>query len=306
VAKADEWSPRVGLAYHIDKTGTVLRGSYNRLFQTPPTENLLLSSSQAGAIFSQIGSLSGVRVVPPEYTNNYEFGLQQQIGKLIRFDVSRYVKNIRNFSDKDQFLDTPIIFPIAIARGDVRGLEFRVDVIPVYGFSGYISYANSRATATTPIVGGLFLGEASSELLIPGNQFPADHDERNTGAFGVTYSRKAAWINFSGRHDSGVPTDADAAVLLTVPPVVAEQVDVVRGRVKPRSIFDVATGIDLLAERALPISLQFSVTNVTNEFYLFNFESVFSGTHVGRPREFAGRLVFHLRGRGKPASSAAD
>jgi outer membrane cobalamin receptor len=307
VTQEDAWSPRVGFAYHINKTGTVLRGSYNRLFQTPPTENLLLSSSAAGAVFSAIGSSAGVRTVPPEKTNYYEFGVQQQVGKFLRLDIARYVKNVRNFSDKDQFLDTPIIFPVAIARGDIRGLELRLDLIPFHGFTAYVSYANSRATATTPIVGGLFLGEVNSDLLVPGNQFPADHDERNTGAFGVTYTHKAAWINFSGRHDSGVPADIDPAILPTVPPIVAQNLDAVRGRVKPRTIFDVATGIDLMKDTVVPITFQFSVSNLTDAFYLYNFESVFSGTHVGRPREFAGRIVFHIKGKSKPgASSAGD
>jgi outer membrane receptor protein involved in Fe transport len=225
----------------------------------------------------------------------------------VRLDIARYVKNVRNFSDKDQFLETPIIFPVAISRGDIRGVEVRLDLIPFHGVTGYISYANSRATATTPIVGGLFLDEASSELLIPGNQFAADHDQRNTGAFGITYSHKAAWINFSGRHDSGVPADFDPAILPTLPPIVAENLDPVRGRVKPRTIFDIATGIDLLKDQIVPVTLQFSVSNLTDEFYLYNFESVFSGTHVGRPREFAGRVVFHLKGRSKAnASSAGD
>lgn len=306
VSSADEWSPRVGLAYHLKRSGTVFRGSFNRLFQTPPTENLLLSSSNAGAVFSPIGSLTGVRAVPPEKTNYYEYGLQQQIGRFLRLDLARYVKNIRNFSDKDQLLDTPIIFPVAIARGDIRGFEARLDLVPFHGFTGYLSYANSRATATTPIVGGLFLDEASSALLVPGNQFAADHDQRNTGAFGVTYSHKAAWLNFSGRHDSGVPADVDPAIVPTLDPIIASHLDTVRGRVKPRTIFDVATGVDLWKEKTIPISLQFSVSNVADTFYLYNFESVFSGTHIGRPREFAGRVVFHIKGRTKPSAASGD
>ena len=40
--------PRLGLAYHLRETGTVLRASYNRNYQTPPNENLLLSNSDRG------------------------------------------------------------------------------------------------------------------------------------------------------------------------------------------------------------------------------------------------------------------
>jgi hypothetical protein len=302
VVNDSAWSPRVGLAYHIERTGTVLRVAYNRLFQTPPVENLLLSSSPVGAVFSPVGSSTGVTAVPTERQNAYEFGAQQQIGKYIRFDVSHYVKNIANFSDKDQFLQTGIIFPVAIARGDVRGTEARLDLTPIRGWSGYLSYANAKATATTPLVGGLFLGEPTSELLTPGVQFAADHDQRNTASFGVTYTaRNGMWTNFSGRYDSGVPTDFDPATFLTLPREIQSALDPVRGRVKPRTLLDFAAGMDIFRERRLPMSLQFSVQNLTDTFYLYNFESVFSGTHVGRPRQISGRIVFYFKGKGQSA-----
>ncbi|HUR37072.1 MAG TPA: TonB-dependent receptor [Terriglobales bacterium] len=297
-------SPRIGVAYHFKRTGTVIRGAYNRLFQTPPTENLLLSSSPAGGVFSLLATTS-VRAVPPERQDAYEYGVQQQIGKFIRLDVSRYIKNITNFSDKDQFLDTPIIFPVAIARGDIRGLEVRLDVTPIRGWTAFLSYANSRATGTTPLAGGLFLDEGSSTLLIPGIQFAADHDQRNTGQFGVTYThKKGAWFNFSGRHDSGVPADVDFLTLPALDPRIVKALDAVRGRVKPRTLFDFATGYEFMRERKYPITLQFSVQNLGNAFYLYNYESVFSGTHIGRPREVSGRIVFHFKG--KAVSNSAD
>jgi outer membrane receptor protein involved in Fe transport len=301
VVEDDHVSPRIGLAYYIKGSGTVLRASYNRLFQTPPNENLLLSSSPEGAVFSQIGASSPQRAVPPETQNFYEFGMQQQLGKFVRLDVSHYVKNVRNFSDKDQFLDSGVIFPIAIARGDIRGTEGRLDLAQIRGWTAFLSYANSKAIGTTPLVGGLFLGESSSELLEPGIQFLADHDTRNAGQFGVTYShiRSGTWVTFTGRHDSGVPSDFDPAELPTLDPRIRNELDPVRLRVKPRTTFDVATGVDLWRESRYPVSLQLAVANLADEFFLYNFESVFSGTHIGRPREVTGRIVFHLKSEGK-------
>jgi outer membrane receptor protein involved in Fe transport len=300
VVSDDAWSPRVGLAYFIKPTGTVLRASYNRLFQTPPTENLLLSSAPEAAVLSPLAQGTPV---PAERQNAYEFGLQQQIGTHLRLDVSRYVKNIQNFSDKDQFLETGIIFPIAIARGDARGTEVRLDLADLRGFTGFLSYANSKSNGTTPLVGGLFLGEAGSVLLQPGFQFPNDHDQRNTGQFNVTYtSRKSAWVSFGGRYDSGVPTDVDPAELPFLDPRIAEALDGERGRIKPRAIFDIAGGYDLFKASGYPVSLQLSVNNLFNDFYLFNFESVFSGTHIGRPREVVARLVFHFHSE-KPSGA---
>src|SRR5215217_6116865 len=58
-------SPRIGFAYFIPKTKTTLRASYNRLFQPPPAENLLLASSSEAAALSPISVLRGVTIVLP-------------------------------------------------------------------------------------------------------------------------------------------------------------------------------------------------------------------------------------------------
>ncbi|HWR17614.1 MAG TPA: TonB-dependent receptor [Terriglobales bacterium] len=290
----DAWSPRIGLAYYVAKTGTVVRASYNRLFQTPPVENLLISSSQAGAVFSGDPNKI-VTPVPPERQNFYEVGLQQQLGHYVRLDLAHYVKNIRNISDKDQFLDTGIIFPVAVYSGDVRGYEVRLDLAAVRGFTGFLSYANAKANNTTPLNGGLFLGTESDLLLVSGLQFPADHDQRNTGSFGVTYTApRGWWSSFTGRYDSGVASEVDPQLWATLDPRLQENLDPVRGRVKPRATFDIATGYTLRSESRMPIDLQLSVTNLFDRFYLYNFESVFSGTHIGRPREVSGRIVFRF------------
>ena len=53
--------PRVGLSYQIKKTGTVLRGSYGRMFLTPYNENLILSSSTGvGGLESALGGLASI------------------------------------------------------------------------------------------------------------------------------------------------------------------------------------------------------------------------------------------------------
>ncbi|HKP12595.1 MAG TPA: TonB-dependent receptor, partial [Blastocatellia bacterium] len=48
-------SPRLGAAYHVERTKTVLRAAYNRFLQTPVLENLLLSSSEQARVFSPAG-----------------------------------------------------------------------------------------------------------------------------------------------------------------------------------------------------------------------------------------------------------
>ena len=292
----DAWSPRIGVAYLLKRTNTVFRASYNRLFQTPPLENQLLSSSAAAAILSD--GLDDAIPVPAERQNAYEFGIQQAFGKYLRLSVTRYIKNVRNFSDDEQLFTTAVVFPVAISRADLRGTEVRLDVAPLAGLTGYASYANARATGTGPLVGGMFLGEGEAALLGDGQKFAADADERNEAQFGFTYVHKAgAWFSFMGRHDSGLPTEFDPEEFDELHPRIRAQIDPVRMRIRPRTLLNLACGFRLFRETRFPVSLQLGVNNLTDNFYLYNFQSVFSGTHVGRPREVAGRIVFSWSGK---------
>jgi outer membrane receptor protein involved in Fe transport len=301
VAESNTVSPRIGLAYYVKRTGTVFRAAYNRLSQTPPIENLLLSSSSAAAVLAPTQDPTIPRVVPVEKQNFYEFGVQQQLGKHLRLDLVRYIKNIRNFSDDEQLLTTAIVFPISLAGADIRGTELRLDLVDLHGFTAFASYANARATNTSPITGGLFLSdpdEADSAevaaLLTPGTKTAADQDERNEAQFGVTYvhRRSGFWGTFGGRFDSGLPTEFDDDDYPTFDPRIQRALDPVRKRLKPRTILNLVAGVDLFRETSHPVSLQAGVNNLTDRFYLYNFRSAFSGTHIGRPREIVGRVVF--------------
>lgn len=287
----DAFSPRIGVAYHISRSNTTLRASYNRIFQAPPLENILLSSSAAAAALSPEDA-DPFLPVPAERQNMYEAGLQQQFGRHVRLDFAHYVKNIRNFSDDQQLFATPIVFPVAIAAADIRGSEVRLDLTQLKGWTTYLSYAHARATATAPIVGGLLLADSGGE----GGQFPADQDERNEAQFGATYThRSGAWFNFTGRYDSGIPTDFELDDFADFAPKIQRQLNPERMRLRPRTLLSAAAGVELMRETHFPLSLQISVNNLTDRFYLYNFQSVFSGTHVGRPREIVGKITWHWR-----------
>src|SRR5215469_5352710 len=299
-------SPRVGIAYYFPKTKTVLRASYNRLFQPPPNENLLLASSIQAAQLSPLSVATGQVSVSPvlsDKENVFEFGIQQHVSKYARLSASIYNKQIRGFSDKDQFFDTGIVFPVSIFAGRVTGEEVRIDTSEWRGFSGFISYANSRSFGITPIVGGLFLGGAVDPLIYPGFRFPNDHDERNEGQFQVNYTNKRSgwWTSFGGRYDSGVPVDVEPGTTLQqfvaqgFDPRFFNQIDFQRGRIKPRAILNFSTGVDLRRKERVGVQLALDIQNLTDKLYLYNFESVFSGTHVGPPRLWNGRLTLNFR-----------
>jgi len=196
-----------------------------------------------------------------------------------------------------------VIFPISIFAGRVNGIEARVDTSEWRGLSGYVSYANSRSFGITPINGGLFLGEVVNPIRTPGLRFPNDHDQRNSGQFGINYTNKKTglWTAFSGRYDSGVPVDVEPGTTLQqfvaegFDPRIFPLIDFQRGRVKPRTIFNFSTGVDLLPKEHVSVSLALDVQNLTDKLFVYNFESVFSGTHIGPPRLWGGRLTLKFK-----------
>lgn len=304
--KAQAVSPRLGFAYYIPRTQTTLRASYNRLFQPPPAENILLASSPEALSISPLAVIGGatvVRPIEPDTEHVFEVGAQQLLTKFFRANVTLYQKRITNFADKDQFFETGIIFPIAISSGRVTGEELRIESTEIQGFRGFVSYANAHAYGVTPIVGGLFLGEDPTELQAAGLKFSADHDQRNSAQFQLAYNhhKSGIYAMFSGRYDSGVPTDVEPETTLEdfvaegFDPRLYDELDFSRGRIRPRTILDVSVGADLMQKERVSLNLQFDIQNLTNELFLYNFESVFSGTHVGYPRLFSGRLALRFK-----------
>jgi hypothetical protein len=298
-------SPRIGVAYFIPRTQTTIRASYNRLFQTPPAENLLLASSTQAAAISPISVLRGatiLRPILPDKQNAFEVGAQQALSRYLRLGLTVYQKRIQNFADKDQLFDTGVIFPISIASGRVTGEELRLETTDIHGFRAFASYANARAYGVTPINGGLFLGEDPQSFDIAGLKFANDHDQRNEAQFQVSYNHPSGlYMIFNGRYDSGVPVDVEPGTTLAdftsqgFDPRLYNELDFQRGRVRPRTILDFSIGADLLRKERTSLNLQFDVQNLTNELFLYNFESVFSGTHVGFPRLLSGRIGLRFK-----------
>jgi len=304
VVNATHASPRVGIAYATPNGGPVLRFSYNRLFQTPSNENLLLSSSpQAAALVSParlaiIGT--PLVLVEPERTNYYEVGAQQAVGRWFRLDASYYRKQVRDYHDNDQFLNTTVVFPIAVSQGEIEGFDFRADVPPHRGFSGYFNFSAGRALATPPLSAGLFIGEEAVELFDSSTQFRIDHDQSFSGQWAAIYEHGGSglWTSVMSRYDSGLPTEIEDPAAVAADPDSAAGLPLVDltqtpARVRPRLVWNWSLGKEFFRDKRGKFVLQFDVLNLTNQRRLFNFLSVFSGTHYIPPRTYAGRLKFH-------------
>ncbi len=287
------WSPRVGLAYHVHRTETVLRASYNRLFMPPFAENLLLSSSaEAQALSPRAGEglLPGAQV-RPERDDSWELGLQQALGSDWRIDLAYYRKSMRNAADVDQFLDTTVTFPVSVARGLAQGVEMRLDLPTFHHVNGYLSLARATILMTAPITGGLFL---ETDLPAPGDRFYADHDQRWQSQFGITYTDPDAryFASVTGRYDSGIPFEVPAGFdPATYPDQQAlPLVNLSTGRAKARAIFNLLGGVQLFQRGDTRVSLDVGALNVFNRTYLLNFLSIFNGTHYGTPRVLTTQL----------------
>ena len=193
---------------------------------------------------------------------------------------------------------TTIIFPNSVAEGTASGINVRVDFPFQKGFTGFVSYGNALVYQVGPINGGLFLEEEVIEIG-PGTRFTPDHDQRNVGAFGLTFQHgpSGLWAAIYGRHESGTPIepfdiDDDDDLDEAMERRGAALVDFDRGRVKPRTLFDISLGVGLFEGRRIAVDLQLDIRNLTDRAFAYNFSNPFSATHFGHPRLVSARVRF--------------
>jgi outer membrane receptor protein involved in Fe transport len=294
---ASQWSPRVGMAYRIPNSTTTLRASYDRFFQPPQAENLLLGSSEEARALSPFAEAgAGGEDLQPERQTAIEAAVNQTLPRGMRADVSYWRRAIDNPADPNVLFGTTLIFPNTVARGRAAGVDVRLELPRSRGLSAFLSYTNSRVVQWGPVTGGLFLEEHVAEIE-DGTRFTPDHDQRNIGAFGVTYdhARSGFWLSLDGRYESGTPLEIDEnnlADLLARPG--SELIDLGRGRVRARQIYDVVSGVRLLRHKRGEFSLRAAVMNVAGQRFAYNFGNPFSGTHFGPGRTIQLGLIFRI------------
>lgn len=301
LARGSQLQPRLGVAYHVKATGTVFRASYNRTYQTPPNENLLLAGSPEAGELAPAGVReafgSAFITIVPERQDFYEFGVQQTITRLIGFSGSYYRKSATNMQDNDNFLNTGIIFPTSLARSRVKGAEGRFNFLPSRGLSGSLSFTHYSAIVTPPFTGGLFLGSVALDSLSAG-PFVIDHDQA-LGVHGIlNYSfNRRWWSTLSVRHDSGLVSNPSDPAEVVTDPDYADLLPYVNlagdpPRVTPRTVTDVSIGYDHYRGDRKAWELSFNLLNAANTTALYNFQSVFVGTRVVQPRTAGVKLRF--------------
>ena len=302
LVKGSQLQPRVGIAYHIGRIGTVLRASYNRIYQTPVNENLLLSNSRKSSVLvppDVRATLGGALIrIPPERQDVYEVGVQQSIAGKLGLNGMYYRKDITNLHDNDNFFNTGIIFPTALAKARVRGAEGRVTIPEIGRFSGSLSFTHYRVLVTPPFTGGLFLGSTALNLLSSG-PFVIDHDQ-NLGIQGVLMYRPRAniWTSVLTRYDSGLVTNPSDPAEVAKDPDYADLLPYVNlasdpPRVRPRTLVDLGVGYERKKADHLRWQVVFQMTNIMNRTALYNFQSIFVGTRLVQPRTMGVRLRWY-------------
>ena len=308
-------SPRLGLAYYWEPADLMLRASYDRVFQTPAIENLLLSSSRAARA---LDSVEGFLPLPPARGNYYEVGIRKPIGSILRLDVNHYWRDFSNYYDDDVFLNTGIGFPISFEGARIEGTEVRLEMPHYRGLSTYLSYSNMLGTAASPVTGGLFIeGGEAAQLRDIAARFPITQDQRNTVSLMLRYElHPRVRLSAAARYGSGLPieladdddedggADADNGLHETepdeddnseaagglIPAQILERVNLSRGRVRPNFQLDLSVGVKIWEQDERSVDLQFDVTNATDRLNVINFTGLFSGTAIAPGRMIGVRL----------------
>ena len=201
--------PRVGVAYNIKHTNTVLRVSYARTLESPFNENLIIASSGCNipflaALVPPPGVSCNAGAIRPGFRNEFHAGLQQAFGRYLVVSgdyIWKYTHNGYDFGDVGA---TPIYFPIEWHNSKIPGYALRVSVPNIHGFSALVTMSSVAARFFLPQVAGLPIIPPATGV------FRIDHDELFNQTTHLEYQpfKRGPWLGFNWRYDSGLVAGA--------------------------------------------------------------------------------------------------
>jgi len=286
--------PRLSIARYFPSAGLVLHVSYDRVFQTPSFENILLSNSAA---IDSLDPTNFLRLpVQPSEGNYYEVGLTKVFFGNLRLDANYFRRLVANYADDDQIENTTISFPIAFRKSIIYGAEAKVDLPNWRGFSGFLSYSYTVGNAWFPVTGGLFLGDDATDAVTQlTGHFPDSQDQRNTVRGRLRYQViPRFWIAGGIQYDTGLPFEFDGdpdTVLAQYGPQVLSRINFARGRIYPSFQVNASAGADLYKSDRVNMSFQIDGRNLNNVLDVIDFGGLFSGNAIGPSRSYAMRLT---------------
>jgi Carboxypeptidase regulatory-like domain/TonB-dependent Receptor Plug Domain len=214
ISSSSQAEPRLGIAYNIKRTNTVLRISYARLLETPFNENLVVASTgdPQGVFASVLGTPAPI---PPGQRNEFHAGFEQAFGKHLVIDADYLWKYTHNSYDFSVLFNSPITFPIAWQRSKISGPSVRVNFTNYHGLTAFFNASSVAARFFNPQVGGL-----GTDLMTVG-AFRIDHDQKFQQTTHIQYQPRPnwPWIGFNWRYDNGLVAGAVPFAADTTTPV---------------------------------------------------------------------------------------
>jgi hypothetical protein len=284
--------PRVSISRNFPSADLLVHFSYDRVFQTPSSENILLSSSQA--IESLAPSFLRYPVEPSE-GNYYEAGLTKVFRRRVRLDTNIFRRLVSNYADDDQIDNTTISFPIAFQKAIIYGGEAKLEVPDWHRFSGFLSYSYTVGQAWFPVTGGLFLGDDADGVTQQNVHFPDSQDQRNTIRGHIRYQvTPRFWIAGGIQYDTGLPFEFDGDpvdALAQYGQQVLDRINFVRGRIYPAFQVNASAGAELYRSERMNTRFQIDGQNLNNVLNVIDFGGLFSGNAIGPPRSYSMRLT---------------
>jgi hypothetical protein len=205
LSTARQAEPRLGIAYNIKQSNTVLRVSYARTLESPFNENLILSStgcqnSVLAPLLLCTGESSGA--LSPGFRNEFHVGFEQAFGRYLVFSGEWITKYTHNGYDFSVLGDTPIFFPIEWHNSKIPGYAGRVSVPDLHGFSALMVFSSVAARFFQPQIGGA----GATVSTAAGLPFRIDHDEKFNQTTHLQYQpwKRGPWLGFNWRYDSGL------------------------------------------------------------------------------------------------------
>jgi hypothetical protein len=286
--------PRLSISRYFPSADLIMHFSYDRVFQTPSSQNILLSSSNAVASLNPTNFLR--LPVQPSEGDYYEGGLTKAFFGRLKLDANYFRRFVDNYADDDQIDNTTVSFPIAFRKSIIYGAEGKLEIPDWRRFSGFLSYSYIVGNAWFPVTGGLFLGDNASaaETQLNGH-FPDSQDQRNTVRGRVRYQiQPRFWIAGGVQYDSGLPFQFDGdpdTALAEYGQQVLNRINFSRGRINPTFQVNASAGADVYKSDRLNIRFQLDGQNLTNILDVIDFNGLFSGNAIGPSRSFAVRLA---------------
>jgi len=196
--------PRLGLAYNIKQTNTVLRVSYARTLETPFNENLVIASTGCNvpflaALVPPSGVMCNSGPIRPGFRNEFHAGLQQAFGRYLVVSgdyIWKYTHNGYDFGDVGA---TPIYFPIEWHSSKIPGYAIRMSMPNYHGLSALVNMSSVAARFFLPQAAGLPIVPPATGV------FRIDHDELFNQTTHLQYQigNQGPWFGFNWRYDSG-------------------------------------------------------------------------------------------------------